>query len=138
MQHPLNKHTYRGLLILSLFLLWGLMTSCAERAAKPPDFPRGVDYEDYLYLKDRIKKNPDNMETYLYLGESCIMLRKLEEAEDCFEKAIKINPNRKDLRLNFAKTFRGIGLNRDAEAEEAMAVLLPEYDIYNRLRFSYP
>ena len=60
------------------------------------------------------------------------------EAVDAINKAININHNRKDLRTNLAKAFRGIHKVKDAQAEEAMAKLLPEYDLHARLRFIYP
>lgn len=92
MKNNSDKRAFRNVLLFFLLLMWAFMTSCAEKLPEPPAFPMGADYEDYMYLKDRINKNPDNVETYLYLGESCIMLGKLDEAEECFDRVLKANP----------------------------------------------
>jgi tetratricopeptide (TPR) repeat protein len=61
-----------------------------------------------------------------------------QRAIEAFNEAIRINPYRKDLRINYAKAFRCIQRVKDAEAEEAMADLLPEYDWHASLKFNHP
>lgn len=50
------------------------------------------DLEGYKYLKDRIKKHPDNLELYLELGEICIELERYNEAKSYFNYVIKKSP----------------------------------------------
>jgi tetratricopeptide (TPR) repeat protein len=61
-----------------------------------------------------------------------------QKSIEAFDKAIRINPYRKDLRTNYAKAFRCINRIKDAQAEEAIAELLPEYDWHASLKFNHP
>ena len=92
MNYPLNKRIFTGVALFLLFLISAFFTSCVKKPPKGPDFPLGNDYEQFLYLKQRAEKNPDNMEIYIYLGEAYITLGQLDEAENCFDKVLKAHP----------------------------------------------
>lgn len=95
MKHLPNRQTFRGVIFFLLFLTLASLTSCSEKKLEPPEPPKpssGRDYEDFIYLKQRAEKNPDNMEIYLYLGEAYLTLRQLDEAENCFHKVLKAHP----------------------------------------------
>jgi len=80
--------------IISTFIFCFFITvfSSCSSPEKFPAITPGNDYKEYLYLKDRIEKNPRNMELYLYLGESDIMLGRLDGAEESFIKILQAYP----------------------------------------------
>ena len=91
--HYQNKNGVITVLLFCFLLL--LLSSCVHKKreiSQGHDQGKGQDYEEYLYLKERTKKNPGNMETYLYLGEACMMLGKSEEMEASYLTILKASP----------------------------------------------
>ncbi len=103
--HPQNKNGVIAAFLLCCLLLF--LSSCAEKKREIPQI-QGQDYKEYLYLKERIQKNPDNLETYLYLGEACMMLGRTEEMEASYITILKAIPPAHPSILS--ETHRRLGL----------------------------
>lgn len=81
------KNRLIAVIFVCFFIL--IFSSCAE---KKKEITSGQDYEEYLYLKERIQKHSHNLETYIYLGEACMMLGKNEEMEASYTAVLKADP----------------------------------------------
>ena len=63
------------------------------------------------FYKEILKTHPNHAGTYVNLGMTLKKLEKYEEAMDCYEKAIKINPNDPNPHYNLANLYQNIYTN---------------------------
>lgn len=122
--HPKNKNGVIAAFLLCFLLLF--LSSCTEKKREIPQI-QGQDYKEYLYLKERIKKNPDNLETYLYLGEACMMLGRTDEMEASYITILKASPPAHPSFLSEAHRRLGLiyleSLRQDQSQEEIRIIM---------------
>ena len=126
--------------LVALFFLTGLpgcekhpsvanKTSLSDRSASVPsssssaegnaenDHPgTGVMGEINVY-KERMKKNPKDLEALIFLGNSNFDIKRFEKAKELYIQALSIDPKNPFVRTDLATCFRNLGQSDQAVVE---------------------
>jgi cytochrome c-type biogenesis protein CcmH/NrfG len=62
--------------------------------------------EEIAEYRRRADQNPNDVEALVALGNANLMARRHDHAKDWYERALKVDPNRDDTRLNLAIALR--------------------------------
>jgi cytochrome c-type biogenesis protein CcmH/NrfG len=73
--------------------------------------------DDIVQYRMRVEKDPKDIEAMVQLGNANLALKRFDHAKDWYERALKIDPTRADIRMDLAIALRYLGKPDDAIAE---------------------
>jgi cytochrome c-type biogenesis protein CcmH/NrfG len=62
--------------------------------------------EEIAQYRERVEQNPKDVEALVALGNANLMLRRYDHAKGWYEQALKVDPNRRDIRMDLAIALR--------------------------------
>lgn len=85
-------------------------------ASMPPVMQRITEY------KERLEKNPDDLEALIFLGNANYDIQRFEKAEEYYQRALEVDQHNTHVRTDLASSYRQLG-NTDASIAELRRVL---------------
>jgi len=67
--------------------------------------------------KQRVDKDPKDVEALAAMGNINYAMRRFDHAKEWYERALKVDPNRNDTRMDLALSLRNLGKPDEAIAE---------------------
>lgn len=96
----------------------------------PPeeDHPGTGPMAEISSFKDRLKKNPKDLEALIFLGNSNFDIKRYEKAKDLYIQALMIEPKNASVRTDLATCFRNLGESDQAIVElKTVLALNPDH-----------
>lgn len=73
--------------------------------------------DDIVQYRMRVEKDPKDVEAMAALGNANLALKRFDHAKDWYERALKVDPARTEIRMDLAIALRFLGKTDDAIAE---------------------
>ncbi|MCK5542493.1 MAG: tetratricopeptide repeat protein [Desulfobacterales bacterium] len=115
----MNPYKYKGVFpVVFIFIL--LFSGCGEKENTTPEIKGNLAFEQKSYKKaiglwqKAIDKHPDNAVLYAKIGKAFFKLSDIDQAEESFNHAIKINPEKLDIQKELIKILMIKGDNAGA------------------------
>jgi len=86
-----------------------------SQGPQDPVIAKAVD--DIVQYRMRVEKDPKDVEAMAALGNANLALKRFDHAKEWYERALKVDPNRPEIRMNLAIALRFLGKPDDAMAE---------------------
>ncbi|MFZ5863732.1 MAG: tetratricopeptide repeat protein [Nitrospirota bacterium] len=80
--------------------------AASGESAAPPDPQVAKAMEEIVQYRQRVAQNPNDVEALAALGTVNLMLQRPDHAKEWFERVLKVDPNRKDTRIDLAIALR--------------------------------
>jgi cytochrome c-type biogenesis protein CcmH/NrfG len=85
------------------------------QAPQDPVIAKAMD--DIVQYRMRVEENPKDVEAMAALGNANLALKRFDHAKEWYERALKVDPSRAEIRMNLAIALRFLGKPDDAIAE---------------------
>lgn len=82
----------------------------------------GTSTDSVRVLQDAAKKDPENVNAWVELGNALMDAKRFSEAVDAYGRALKIDPKNVDVRVDMGSCYRSIGRPDMAEKEYRKAL----------------